>query len=35
MNNFKEHLDENKKVFEQNAYYGALCIIGYTKLWIP
>ena len=26
MNNFKEHLDENKKVFEQNAYYGALCI---------
>lgn len=27
-NNFKEHLHENKKVFEQNAYYGARSISG-------
>lgn len=27
-NNFKEYLHENKNVFEQNAYYGALGISG-------
>lgn len=27
-NNFKEWLHENKNVFEQNAYYGALGISG-------